>query len=182
VKEFAQQHGLRTKRDECDELYIPAKRGQIFDYCDGRFGVMVLKDTVLGWGYARKALERAGFEITQDGDEEGTGLFNPEDAKQAKIAFKVVQPYRKKAYSQEAIEKMRERLRKVNSARQTTIGEASQGANFNRGRLMSPCWVGNSPESILGLVEGFLWVRAVPTAPPEGVRLGPLPGLSRTQN
>lgn len=124
IKAFAKRHRLRTKRDECDELYVPAKRGQIFDHCDGCFGVIILNDTVMGWGYARKKMERAGFQIIQDGDEEGTGLFNPEDAKQVKVALEVVKPYRRKNLSEEQLAKLRQNVEIARSARETLNREA----------------------------------------------------------
>jgi hypothetical protein len=46
-------------------------------------------DTPGKWTNAKKKLLAAGFTVRQNGDTEGTALFNPEDKSQARFAFKI---------------------------------------------------------------------------------------------
>ena len=110
IESFADEHKLRLRRDDCGEQFILCRRGQIFDHGDGRLGVMILNDSPRGWGNARRSMEAAHFEMTQDGEEEGTGLFHPLDRQQVKVAFKVAQPYRRKKLSEETLAKLRQQV------------------------------------------------------------------------
>jgi len=127
VEVFAEQHKLRLRRDECGEQFIPCRRGQIFDNGDGRLGVMILNDSPRGWGNARRAVEAAHFDITQNGEEEGTALFNPADRRQVKVAFNLAKPYRRKKLSEETLAKLR---RQVAIARgvQKTLNSGTPGS------------------------------------------------------
>lgn len=131
---FAEEHRLRLKRDDCGDKFIPCRRGQIFDPEDRRFGVMLLNDsgrgwssTVKIWNSTRRMMQAAGFQITQDGDEEGAGLFEPIDAKQLKVAFKVAQPYRRKKLSEEHLATLQQDAELAPSVREALNSGALQG-------------------------------------------------------
>jgi len=119
IAQFAETHSVRTRRDECGEVFVPGKRWkvqpipkfrparelytyghQIYDHGDGRFGVMLMFPVDNGkeiggsgksakWGNARKKLLAAGFTLKQNGDAEGACLFNPSNKAQAKLALKL---------------------------------------------------------------------------------------------
>jgi hypothetical protein len=111
IKDFAAQHKVRIKLDEDGEAIVMAKHGQIYDYGSGRFGVMFLFSSAGKWNNRRKACEAAalaspaeaqrGMEVIQDGDTEGTLLFDPENRDQAKLAIRLVGAYRKRQLSLE---------------------------------------------------------------------------------
>jgi|SRR5882724_1994319 len=117
--EFAEQYRVRTRQDECGETIIPGKLWkvqpnshfaspnrlwqyghQIYEHGKGQFGLLLMFGTANGneiggtgksakWVNAQKKLIAAGFTIRQNGDAEGTALFNPEDKAQARFALKL---------------------------------------------------------------------------------------------
>src|SRR5579863_9850041 len=98
---FAETYRVRATRDGCGESIIPRKlramgvplrpeySGHIYDYGSGRFGVVLMFESKRRWGSAKRKLVAAGFEIRQDGDSEGTALFDPADAAQARLAIRL---------------------------------------------------------------------------------------------
>ncbi len=46
------------------------------------------------WANAKRKLKAAGFLIRQDGDREGTALFDPDDACQARLAIRLIRARR----------------------------------------------------------------------------------------
>jgi hypothetical protein len=117
--EFAEQYRVRTRQDECGETIIPGKLWkvrpksnfaspnrlwqyghQIYEHGKGQFGLLLMfpvdNDKEIGgsgksakWVNAQKRLIAAGFTIRQNGDAEGTALFNPDDNAQARFALKL---------------------------------------------------------------------------------------------
>jgi hypothetical protein len=51
----------------------------VYEHGAGRFGVMLMFDSARKWSNAKKTLIAGGFAIRQNGDTEGTALFDPED-------------------------------------------------------------------------------------------------------
>lgn len=94
---FAERHRLKVRRDEDNELIISGKRGHIYDHGDGQqFGLMFMPGRPRLWANARRKLEAPGFLVWQDGDEEGSALFDPSNAAQVRLALKVVGVKRKR--------------------------------------------------------------------------------------
>lgn len=117
--QFAQDYRVKTRHDECNEPVIPGKLWKVqpyrkgvpprsgsmyghhlFENGDGRIGVRLMFYVKNGheiggsgktakWTNAKVKLSAAGFVITQDGDAEGVALFDPADAKQARLAIKL---------------------------------------------------------------------------------------------
>ncbi|HZQ68388.1 MAG TPA: hypothetical protein VFA68_07700 [Terriglobales bacterium] len=93
IRQFAVQHDLKITRgpDEGTEI-IPGRIGQshIFAYDDERLGVVIMPDSGSSnyWTAARKAFEKAGMMITQNGDEEGVAVFDPKSREQVKLALR----------------------------------------------------------------------------------------------
>jgi hypothetical protein len=80
---FAEKYGLKAKRDECGELIIPGRVGQIYEYGSGRFGALLMPPgdpRPRAWGNFRRKLLAAGFHLLQNGDAEGCLLFHATDA------------------------------------------------------------------------------------------------------
>lgn len=90
IKEFATKHKVHIKLDEVGDAVVIARNGEIYDYGKGRFGVMFMLDSVGKWNNRRKECEKAGMRCIQDGETEGTLLFDPEDRDQAKTAIRLV--------------------------------------------------------------------------------------------
>lgn len=110
--EFADKYRARTRQDECGETIIPGKMWkeqpkagrmcghQIYEHGNSQFGLLLMfpvkeipeiggSGKSAKWVNARKKLIAAGFTVRQNGDAEGTALFNPEDKGQARLALKL---------------------------------------------------------------------------------------------
>jgi hypothetical protein len=98
IKEFAEKHNLNVRRDSCGEETIPGKpskaervedRSHVYDHGDGKlFGVCLLFASAKRWGNAKRRLLALGSELRQQGDTEGTLLFDPENEGMAKAALR----------------------------------------------------------------------------------------------
>lgn len=111
VKEFAEEYRVRTRRDSCGEDIITGSRVpkdmpkraeyacHVYDPGGQRFGLLLVLKTRQQWTYAKKQLVDAGFTIKQNGDTEGTAFFNPDDAAQVKLAFKLARIHTKRVMS-----------------------------------------------------------------------------------
>jgi hypothetical protein len=123
IKEFAAKYHVRTKRDSCGEDIVagsvrpkdmPARveyAAHVYDHGDGkRFGLLLLFQSKPKWTYAKKKLVAAGFTIKQDGDTEGTALFDPENCAQVDVAFRVAHIRVRKELTAERREALSARL------------------------------------------------------------------------
>jgi hypothetical protein len=97
IEQFADDNRIKLRKDSCGEIVIPGKprnatrpedQSHIFENGDGRFGVCLLFPTPGKWTYTKQRLTKAGFEVKQNGDAEGTLLFDPSDRQQAKAAIR----------------------------------------------------------------------------------------------
>jgi hypothetical protein len=103
IQTFAEKYRLRTRRDECGEIIIPGKLGQIYDCGTGRFGALFMpsgKPRPRLWGSVRRKLMAAGFQLLQNGDAGGSLLFDPSDATQTALAIRAVGARRKRVPSE----------------------------------------------------------------------------------
>jgi hypothetical protein len=114
-QDFATQYRLTTKKDSCGEVIIAGRprnaahaedRSHIFEYGSGKFGVCLLMGTAGKWNNRKKAALGAGFALGQDGDTEGTLLFDPQDAKQARLAIKLVGAREKRRVTPEQLNRL----------------------------------------------------------------------------
>jgi hypothetical protein len=94
LQSLAEGNRLRIKRDACGDLYIPGRVGEIYEYGGGRFAVTLMPNKPRAWPIARRRLAEAGFQLTQNGDREGTALFDPREQEQLALALKLVRPQR----------------------------------------------------------------------------------------
>jgi hypothetical protein len=132
IQTFAERHRLTTKKDSCGEVVIAGRprnaaraedRCHIFEYDSGQFGICLLMGTVGKWNNRKKTAQAAGFTLWQNGDTEGTLLFDPQDAKQARLAIKLVGAREKRRATPEQLN----RLAKVGfkASRHTVEGPSS---------------------------------------------------------
>lgn len=107
-KDFAKQHRLRVKRDECGDLNIIGNRGDIYDYSDGiHYCVTILHcPNAHHWNRYEAIFRRLGYRITQNGDEEGTALFDPANAEQTEAALKAIRAFRRRVLTPEQKSKL----------------------------------------------------------------------------
>ncbi len=88
--DFASKHRFRVRRAEEGEQIIPGKFGQIYEHDAEMLGLLFMPNRRRLWSHARRKLETAGLTIWQDGDDEGSALFDPTNAVQARLALKVI--------------------------------------------------------------------------------------------
>lgn len=127
IKEFAVRHKVRIKFDEEGEAAVLAKHGQIYDFGRGQFGALFMFDTPRPWNSRRQECEKAGMRIVQDGDTEGTLLFDPENKDQAKTAIRLVGARQRRQLSPEQRKLAVERLERFREARQSVSDPPSGG-------------------------------------------------------
>ena len=96
LKGFAEQHRLRMNSDECHDAMVRGKVGHLFAHDAGWFGIVLeapanstfLDNTLRS--RKRRAIA-AGLLLRQEGDFEAILLFEPTDAKQARLAIRLIQ-------------------------------------------------------------------------------------------
>jgi hypothetical protein len=125
IKEFAANYRVRTRRDSCDEEIIPGKprklvpedRCHIYDHADGKhFGVSLTFRTPRRWTAAKQRLSAAGFRLQQNGDTEGTLLFNPCNTDHAQAAIREAGVRTQKLLSETVKAALAARLKRVRPA------------------------------------------------------------------
>ena len=112
LREFASKLRLKSMRDECGDVIIPGKYGQIYEWGPESFGCLVMAKSSRYWNAAREKLMAAGFRSLQNGDIEGTLLFNPQDFGQAGLAIKAVGAKRKRNLTEAQKAALVQRLRR----------------------------------------------------------------------
>lgn len=112
IKGFGDKYGLRVRRDDCGELFVPCKRGQIYEHGRGWFGVMVIGRNASArvWGNVRRVLTAVGFALHQDGDSEGSLIFNGDNEAQCREAIRIMGAFRRRRYSPESLKKLTDRV------------------------------------------------------------------------
>ncbi len=121
VQEFAASHRVRTKRDECGELIIPGKAGQVYEYGPAVFGVLLMLGTARQWNGARRRLEAAGFRTYQCGDCEGAALFDADNREQAKLALKLARVKQRRKLTPEQRQAAASRLNIARESKNSTV-------------------------------------------------------------
>jgi hypothetical protein len=115
LKDFAGKRRLRLKSDECGDMNVMGKRGDIYEYGSGWLAATILRaPNGLHWNKYRIRAKAAGCRITQNGDTEGTFLFEPENEEQAKLAIEAIRPRFKKKVTPETLRRLAE-LRRSNA-------------------------------------------------------------------
>ena len=99
IQEFAAKHNLAALKDGCGDLVIPgwqyAKgrrrveyQAHIFDgFKDGRLGLYLGFETAREWNGTKEKLLTFGLTLKQDGQTDGTLLFDPTNESQASLAI-----------------------------------------------------------------------------------------------
>jgi len=100
LEKFAEKFRLRMTKDDCGDPIVRGKFGDICEYGDEAGHMLV---TVLGgytsfrWNRARTQLKAAGCQVHQNGETEGSIVFEPANDVQARLAIHHIQAFRKRA-------------------------------------------------------------------------------------
>lgn len=114
IEELAEKNRVRTAKDDCGDVVITAKLGNMFMHSDKIVGAMFIPDNVnKGWTARRKEWLKAGATVIQNGDNEGTVIFPADRKDLIKMSFKLLKVYRKRIVTPEAKAKLTERLAKA---------------------------------------------------------------------
>ena len=126
---LAAANRLRVRRDEGGSRIISGKNGHLWDHGAGLFAVTLLDLTRRKWTHRKKLCLKAGMELHQDGDFEGTLLFDPEDSEQVKVALSVAGVKKRRQLSPEH----RERLMEVGAMYRfsSRTGQERLSSDFN---------------------------------------------------
>jgi len=112
LTKFSEANRVRVKRDRSGELIIPGAVGHIYQHGDGRqLGVLLMLQTKMQWTYAKGKLTAAGFSVRQDGDTEGTALFDPGNREQSRLAVKVARARPRRNLTPEQRQAISDRLK-----------------------------------------------------------------------
>jgi hypothetical protein len=117
IEDFAAKYRLKVKRAEDGEPVIPGKFGYVYQHDSETLGLLFMPDRPRLWPRARRKLEAAGLIIWQDGDLEGSALFDPANTVQARLALKVVGAKRKRTLTPEQRAAKTAILERVRAAR-----------------------------------------------------------------
>lgn len=138
MKAFAKTRQLTTKRDEDNTITVPGPIGHIWKYGTKRLAITFLDLTTRQWATIRRACVKTGMELQQEGDYEGTLLFDPKNTKQVRAALKVTGLKKKRKMSPEQLERLREmgtrNLNEFHKRRKALLGSRTHedGANDPR--------------------------------------------------
>ena len=113
VKLFADTYRVRARRDECGELILPGRIGHVYEHGAGKFGIYLSCATKRAWSSAKRTLTAAGFTIRQNGETEGTALFDPENEQQARLALEIARIRKRRVVTAEHRQRMAERMRSI---------------------------------------------------------------------
>ena len=122
LETFAKKHHLKLRRcpDDGTEI-IPGSKGKshVYEFDDGVLAVLIMPETdnAHAWSAARAAFIKAGMQVRQNGDCEGTASFDPADKKQMRLALKYAGI---------------RRGRKLSPAQQASLARAREMARLNR--------------------------------------------------
>ena len=90
LEDFAAKYRLKVRREEDGEPVIPGNFGRLYQHDAETLGLMFLPGRPRLWPHARRKLETAGLTIWQNGDDEGSALFDPANTVQARLTLKVI--------------------------------------------------------------------------------------------
>lgn len=86
---FASKHRLKTRVDVDETKIIPGRNGHVYEDSPARLGVLLMFRSPKPWGHRRRAGIAAGMELYQDGESEGSLLFDPAKPEQARVAISI---------------------------------------------------------------------------------------------
>ena len=89
LPELAEAHRLKVRRDDDGQRIIPGRYGHLWEFDHGMLAVTLLDLTPRQWTHRKRACIAAGMELHQDGEDEGTLIFDPGDAAHLAMAVKV---------------------------------------------------------------------------------------------
>lgn len=129
---FAEKYRLRVRRDECGDLVVAGRLGQLFQFDENLMGLALISpngddpklDNTLR-SRTRKAL-RKGLELYLRGDYESIFLFSPENRQHARLAIQLIGCKRKRRQTGKGKPFTSERVKELAQIRLNHAGEGRE--------------------------------------------------------
>ena len=124
IKQFAQDHRLKTVTDECGESVIRGKTGHVYQYSDSLLAVMFLPPVHRPrlWGNWKRAAEGLCMALVQNGDSEGCLTFDHDNKEQVRLALRIGKIRQRKQLSPERKEQLTALLATARNPVKPTVG------------------------------------------------------------
>ena len=92
IKKFAEKCRLQVRRDVDGTDIVAGKLGHIYEHSAVKLGVLFMPSAPRArlWSVIKTKGTAAGMAVRQNGDGEGTLLFDPANAEQARLAVRLV--------------------------------------------------------------------------------------------
>ena len=122
IREWASMYQVKCSRDVCGDPVVPGRAYHIeccHVYEDGnRLGICLLFDHGKTWKTAKRKALAAGFTLKQDGDREGTLLFDADNESQSRLALKLCGIYARRRLNISQADRIRRsvQMKQVRSA------------------------------------------------------------------
>lgn len=154
LKRFAERHRLRIRMDDDALPVIPGRDGQVYQHGPGRLAVMLTHNgemtsgTKQRWSYRRRACIEVAMVCIQDGDDEGTCVFDPENDEQAQVAIRVARIKRRRLPSEAQLAVLA-RARDASPLMRQGLASAYEHDGGGKGERGKPPFGGVAPRASL---------------------------------
>ena len=132
LSDFANRYSLRLERDDCGDLVIPGKVGELYEYSPNEMALLILTDENPRprlWNFIRDKCLATGMTLLQNGDAEGALSFDPNNWEQARLAIKLTKVRPKTRMSEERRQAQLRILEKARLARQARKSSIRKGGS-----------------------------------------------------
>lgn len=117
IKDFAEHHRLKARRDADDATIIPGKHGHLFDgFANGLLGMVFIRPGIQHgrmWQSVKRRALAVGMVLKQDGDAEGVLAFDGSNAEQARLAISLTRVRVKRLLTPEQLQHLVEAGKQV---------------------------------------------------------------------
>jgi hypothetical protein len=125
IKEFAAHYRLQVRRDVDGTDIISAKFGHLYEHSALTLGLLFMPSAPRArlWSVVKAKATAAGMTVRQNGDTEGTLLFNPASPEQASLAIRLVRARQKRILTVEQRSALAERLHRKGTSAARNVEE-----------------------------------------------------------
>lgn len=101
IESFSEKYCVKIRKDADGTLVVPGKLGHIYEHSAEKLGVLFMPSAPRArlWSLVKAQGTSAGMAVRQNGESEGTLLFDPANAEQARLALKLVRGRAKRVMS-----------------------------------------------------------------------------------
>jgi hypothetical protein len=117
LRTFAEKYRLYTKLDTDGTTIVAGKLGHLYEHSDTQLGLLFMPSVPRArlWAATKAKGTAAGMIVRQNGDSEGTLLFDANIPDQARLAISLVRARTKRILTDEQRSALAERLSKARS-------------------------------------------------------------------